>query len=146
MQATCLALGSKIAYFRSEHSHSRKVAAHHQKRSDEYGQFCAEYKQHDIACTKPEERYGRREGKSLFVIDLAPKCSGDRCQNDGGSHYEDVIDHAERYLIINNKVGHKDLDRNVEDYKCDEIEVQVLVFFDRRRAEAVNDIAEIAGL
>ena len=123
--------GCQIAYFCSENRHSGKISAHHQKRADENGDCGTEGKEHDISNREPSEADGDREGEALAVIYLAPKHRDDGGKHDGGRHDEDVIGHAEGYLVVKNQVGHEDLYGNIEDDESKKMEVQVGILFDR---------------
>ena len=138
--------GCQIAYFRAEDRHAREISAHHQKRTDENGYRGAEEEENDIADGKPNEADDNREGEALAVVNLTPKHGDDGSKHDGGCHDEHVIGHTERYLVVENEVGHKDLNGNIKNDEREEIDVQRNVLFDRGRKKAVHDSGEIAVL
>ena len=124
MEHSRLAHGGQLTDLGTEHRHARQVAAHHQQGTDEHEGGGLEEEQEDVARHEPQKAEPRREGKALFVVDLAPQGGDHRGQHNGGSHDEHVVRHAQGHLVVKNEIGHEDLDRNIEKNKCYEVKVQ----------------------
>ena len=81
----------------------------------------------------------------MGIIPAAIKGGKHRRQHNGRSHDQDIICHAEGFFVVEDEVGHENLDGDAEACKGQQGEIQHLMPADDRGAEAIQDAAPIAA-
>ena len=146
LQHTCFAGGSQITDFGSENSHTGQIAAHHEKGTNEDGCGSAEDKQNDVAEDQPNQGNECTGTECFFVVDSAPESSHDRGQDNGRCHDKDIVGHAQRNFVVNDQIGHKNLNGNVKQNESSQMDVKRGVSLNRGWAEAIDHVLDVTGL
>ena len=123
LEHTRFAHGGQLADLGTEYCHACQIAAHHQQGTNEHEDGLLEEEQQDISRRQPQKAQPRGKAKALLVVDLTPQGGDHRGQHDSGCHDEYVILHTQGDLIVEDEVGHEDLNGDVEQDKGDEIQV-----------------------
>lgn len=130
--------------------HACQIADHHAQGAHEYRQLGAGKVQDHIAHHQDGDRGNDAGGEALLVVDLAVEGGGHGGQHDGRGKYQDVVRHAQRLFIVQDQVGHKDLDGDAKHRKGAQHRVQQGIGPHHRGAEAVGHrgpvgVAGLAG-
>ena len=144
LQSARLTHRRQVADLCPEHRRTAKVAAHHQQRADKDKQLGAEEEQHDKARAHPKHGKDTCQLEAFFVIYPAPQRGGNRRKDNGRCHDQHVIRHAQRDLVIDDEIGHEDLNGDIEQHEHGKMQVKSHVLLNRRRAEAVEHSGKIA--
>ena len=129
----------------AEHGGAGKVARHHAQRAEEHRHRAAGEIQHQIPGHQQGDARQNGAAKAPGIIPAAVKGGEHRRQHDGRRHDEDVIFHAEGFFVVQDEVGHEDLDGDPEAREGQQGEIQHLVLPHHRGAEAVQNAAPVAA-
>ena len=146
LKSACHTLGDIVPDKCAEDGHTAKVSAHHKEGAEKYRHGGAGQEKQNISHQQTDQRDHTAEAVTPPVIHLAPQGGDHRGHDNGWRHDQHIVLHTKGHLIVDDQIRHKDLDGDIENDEGDQSPVQLFVFCDGFRTEAVNDPTKIGAL
>ena len=143
LQAACLTHGGVVADDRAEHRHARQVAAHHKEGTNKHGNGGLGEEENHVAHHEAENGNQTGVRKALLIIHATPQRRHHRGEDDGRCHDQHVVGHLQRHLIVDNEVGHEDLNGDVENNEGQQCQIEGGIALHRLGAETVENALPI---
>ena len=146
MEHAGFVLGGAITKHSAENGHGGQIAAEHDERSGEYGSETAKQIQHHIAHAQQGQGRQNGEGKAPPIIHFAIEEGEGRRQHDGRGKDQHIVVHVEGLGVVEDQVGHENLNGDAEQSVGQKGQVELAVGTDYRGSEAVEEVGKILGI
>ena len=134
------------AHLGTQHSSGSKESAHHYKARRKDRRRGAEEIQTHITCHQQQNCGDHRRPETLLVIDLTVAAGEGRSQNNGGGKDQHIVIHAQRFGVVEDQIGHEDLDGDIECRQRQQSHIQRLILPHHAGPESVEDIGKILAV